>query len=83
MNSPHKNVDFSDGQKNPLWIHSASTVIPLTSQARPDWSKLHHCKLPNISAVSLKRPFIQLTICYIFSIKDSKIQIFYRIGLHL
>lgn len=72
MKSPHKNVDFSDGQKNPFWIHITFTAIPLMSSHHiafsPAWLNTHYHKLINTSVVAPRRPFIyKLTIFYIFS----------------
>lgn len=88
MNPPHKNVDFSDGQREPLWIHVASTVITLLISHHITfglaWLNPHYHKLINTSVAALKRHFInKLTISYIFSINPPKKKMFHRIRLHL
>lgn len=62
MNSPHKNVDFSDEQKNPFWIHIAFIAAPLVSSHLiafgPAWLNPHYHKLINTSVVAMKRLFL-------------------------
>lgn len=80
MNSPHKNVDFSDGQKNTLLIHAASTAIPLVISHQA-WLRPHYHKLINTSLEPLLANFLRKI--YTSNRNSPKNKIFYMMWLHV